>query len=172
MVHEISYQFPSIFIIFWIILVTLNVLIFVKSNKAFIKMIVLLTGLTLLSLVFIFGELKRDAIENEVANGRLNILHGIISKYKPYNDLVDLYIKDIKIKASFGSQYCGLPKNDYMVGDELTIKYIKLTNYEWFDPEFCILEAQHIKVTKRKRLKRLRYNNTFKNGRSETAPLN
>ena len=71
MVHEISYQCPNIFIIFWIILATLNVLIFVKSNKAFIKMIVLLTGLTLLSLVFIFGELKRDAIENELANGRL-----------------------------------------------------------------------------------------------------
>jgi hypothetical protein len=77
---------------------------FVKSNKAFIKMIVLLTGLTLLSLVFIFGELKRDAIENEVANGRLNILNGTISKYKPYNDSVDLYIKDIKIKASFNGR--------------------------------------------------------------------
>ena len=172
MAHEINYQFPNVFIIFWIILATLNILIFVKSNKAFIKIIVLLTGLTLISLVFIFSELKRGAIKNEVENGRLNILHGTIIKYKPYNDLVDLYIKDIKIKASFGSQYCGLPKNDYMVGDELTIKYIKLTDYKWFDPEFCILEAKHIKVAKRERLKRSRYYNTFKNGRSETAPLN
>jgi hypothetical protein len=171
MAHEISYQFPNLFIIFWIILVTFNIFILVKKNKIVIKTFIFITGLTLLSLVFLFGEIKRNAIVNEVANGRLNVLHGKISKYKPYNDLVDIYIDEIKIKASFGSQYCGLPKYDYMVGDELKIKYIKLNDYEWINPEFCILEVQHIKIANRKRLKRTRYNNTLKNGRSETAPL-
>ena len=171
MTHEVDYQLPSIFIIFWIILMTWNIFRFVPNTKTITKKFVVFCGVILLSLVFIFGELKRGSIENEIDEGRLNILNGTISNYKPYNNLVDLYVDGIKIKSSFGSLYCGLPKSDYLIGDKLTIKYIKLTDHDLFGPEFCMLDIKHVKVTKRKRPRRSRYNNTLKNGRSETAPL-
>ena len=80
-----------------------------------------------------------NCIEDKIHSGQVKVLSGILGEYITYNALFDVTVGGIKLRGNFYSLYCEIPRQNYSVGSEFSVKYIDL-NDNWFFKELCFLE--------------------------------
>ena len=133
-----SYETPSLFLIFWFGLLAYYVTrikVGVFRNKRTYKYCL---AIIFFSLPFLYSSVKLSWLETIIDYRKTQVSSGTLDEYIPYNALFDVTIDGSEFRGNFDSLYCSIPRARYIVGEEFRVTYIDLRDH-WFFQEFCFL---------------------------------